>query len=102
MPEMKSKNKELTEIWDEITVTFGSSYFTLVDFWDSDNCAFGFMRNEKLVYISNWDSKKNPENAPSFWVEFEIIAESTKNTLRTYKQFDRIQNKELLSEISLF
>ena len=99
MPAMNSKNKELKEIWEEISETFGSSYFTLVDFWDSDNSAFGFTRSEKLVYISNWDSRRSSESGPSFWVEFEIIDESTKDTVRTYKQIETIRSNELLSEV---
>ena len=55
MEGLKSKNKTIQDIVDIINQIFGYDYFSVVDFWDADNCAIGLKRDEKLIYISNWD-----------------------------------------------
>ena len=55
------KTKEIIEIADYLTSKFTLYKNQIVDFWDADNCAFGFSTEDKsiLIYISTFNRKIN-------------------------------------------
>jgi len=102
MEDLQNKDKSIKIIWSVILKTFGVNFFSIVDFWDADNYAFGFKRDGKLIYISTWDFKKYHGNEIKCFSVFELIDQQTGETKETIKQMNGILLDNLLDEIKNF
>ncbi len=102
MEGLQNKDKSIKVIWSFISEKFGVNFFSIVDFWDADNYAFGFKRNGKLIYISTWDFRDYQGNGIKCFSEFELIDEKSYETKETIKRMNGILLDNLLNEIKNF
>lgn len=102
MEDLQNKDISIRVIWNGIVNAFGANYFSLVDFWDADNFAFGLKIGAKLIYISTWDFKENQGNEIKCYSEFELINEETMETQKSIKQLNGLDSDKLIEEIKIF
>lgn len=102
MEGLQNKDKSIKIIWDVIISTFGVNLFSIVDFWDADNYAFGIKKDNKLIYISTWDFRECQGSKIKCYSEFELIDEETNDTKQIIKQLTGIFLNDLLVEIKEF
>ena len=74
--------------------------FEVVDYWELDLCAIGVKKNNKLVYISNFNFIEKKELKYDY--DFEIVNPKTKEEINVIKEFRDKLEIELLSDIKLF
>ena len=102
MEDMQNKDISIRIIWNAILNEFGVNFFTLVDFWDSDNFAFGFKIRNKLIFVSTWDFRDNKTSEIKCYSEFELINEESFETEFNSKQLKEISIDELINQIRIF
>ena len=102
MEDLQNKDKSIRIIWNTILSGFGANFFSLVDFWDSDNFAFGLKKGDKLIYISTWDFREYQVNKIKCYSEFELIDEVSLETKENIKQLNGISIDKLVEEIKVF
>ena len=100
MEDLKNKDKTIKDIWQEVQTVFGKDYFSIVDFWESDNFALGFKRDDKLVYVSTWHFRDS--DGLNCFAEFELIDAQTDETRETFKTIEKITTSNLVDEIKSF
>lgn len=108
---LDSKSESIICLFDEIISIFGNDFFDtyrvgerdcIIDFWEADLSAIGLKKDNKVVYISNWNFRFNKENEMSYYVAFEIINIETMETINTVKDINEINRANLILELKLF
>ena len=98
----KSKCLPIRHFIEAINKTFGENYFLLSDFWDADDYAVGLRKDEKLIYISNWDFRNCSKGNERFYSEFELIDSTTFETKEVIKKLKGLTQDELIKAINAF
>ncbi|WP_221391484.1 hypothetical protein [Dyadobacter sp. NIV53] len=49
------KDKTITNFLDRLNLKNSTFSLEVVDFWESDNCAIGLKKENKLIYISTFN-----------------------------------------------
>jgi hypothetical protein len=98
----KSKCIPIKNCIQSIIKIFGENYFLISDFWDADDYAVGLRKDEKLIYISNWDFKHCSKGKARFYSELELIDPTTFETKEVIKKLKGLTQDELIKEINAF
>lgn len=101
METLEYKHKAIITIYKLIAAKFGSDFFELPDFWEEDDCAFGLVKNEKLIYIA-YDFMTKSQDSIRYYMEFEIIDKQNLDTKNVIKQLENVTSEEIISAISEF
>ncbi len=99
---LKYKEESILTIYNAIIHELGIDYFEKIDYWDGDNCAIGFKREEKIIYISTWNFRNLDATLMRYYAEFEIIDVISLETLETKKILNAATKDELVAEVVLF
>jgi len=102
MEELQSKHEAIVNIVHLISATFGKDFFNLPGFWEADNYAIGLKKQNKLIYISNWDYRDRPPGDMWYSAEFELVDEHTAETLSIERVIDGLNQDGLIKEIKEF
>jgi len=102
MEDLQNKDKTIQIIWSVISKTFGTNFFSIVNFWEADNYALGFKKDTKLIYISTWNFREYQGSEIKCYSEFEIIDAKSLDTKKNVKQMNEILLDNLLDEMKNF
>jgi hypothetical protein len=106
---MVNKDISINKVVGKLLEYFGQDTFErntlnnkheFIDFWEGDLFAIGLKKQEKVIYISTYgfDSQEDMK----YYVEFELIDNTSLETLEVVKQLDGISLENLIQEIKDF
>lgn len=108
---MKNKDISINKVVVKLLDYFGQDTFErknlnnkqeFIDFWEADLCAIGLKKQQKVIYISTWAYRFNSQEDMKYYVEFELIDNTSLETLEVVKQLDGISLEYLIQEIKDF
>lgn len=102
MEDLKNKNKTIVGIYKHICEVFGRDFFELTDIWESDCYALGLKKQGKLIYISTWDHRHRSLSDMCYYVEFELIDDTTNESKAISKQINNLSKELLIIEMNIF
>jgi hypothetical protein len=100
--DLRNKDKTIIAIWTVMLEVFGATFFKVTDFWNADNCALGFQKGEKLIYVSTWKFKDYSDSGIKCYTEFELIDEVTFETKQSIKKIECIAIDDFINEVKTF
>lgn len=97
---MIKKDKSIIELIEWIKTKIGFDKIGIVDYWDSDLCAIGLKKDNKLVYISTY----NHFDSPKLLVDFDLDITEVGNQENYYVLEEKRNSTkdELVKEIIRF
>lgn len=76
------------------------SAIKIVDFWESDLCSIGIMKENKLIYISTFNYVDDEKLMYDF--DLEILDKDDNENINVVKEGRNIGEEELMHEIKIF
>lgn len=102
MQVLKYKEKKIIYIIQHIIDTFGTGFFNFRDFWEADKYAIGFIKDDKLIYISTISYEKHSWENFRCYLEFEDIDKDTFETIMSHPGIDDVSKEELITHMNVF
>lgn len=97
---MIEKDKTIINLVNRLKTIFDISLVEFVDYWDSDLCAIGLKREDRLIYINTYNYLT--ETAPMYDYTLEIDNFSETQKLSIIKEVGKAGEAELISELMQF
>lgn len=94
------KDLTILKLIERLKLIINFTLLEIVDYWDSDLCAIGILKENKLVYISTYNYIENEELMYDF--DLEVIDENDKEKFDVIRVGRNVSEAELVSEIKLF
>ena len=96
---MINKHKTLVGLIDKIGLSVNLDLVEIVDYWNADLCAIGIRKENKLVYISNYNYLN--EKQIKFDYDFELITEGDNKGV-VIKEGRNVTDDELIAHLKKF
>ena len=96
---MINKHTTLVALLDKIGLSVNLDFMEIVDYWNADLCAIGLRKENKLVYISNYNDLN--EKQIKFDYDFELIAEADNKGI-VFKEGRNVTDDELITDLKKF
>jgi hypothetical protein len=94
-----NKHKTIVALLDKISLSVNLDLVEIVDYWNADLCAIGIRKENRLVYISNYNYLN--EKQIKFDYDFELIAEGDKKGT-IIKENRNVSDDELITDMKKF
>ena len=91
-----NKHKTIEALLDKVSLSVNLDLVEIVDYWEADLCAIGIRRENKLVYISNYNYFN--EKQIRFDYDFELIAEANNKGI-VLKEGRNVNDDELINDL---
>ena len=96
---MINKHKTIVALLDKISLSVNLDLVEIVDYWNADLCAVGICKENKLVYISNYNYLN--EKQIKFDYDFELITEGDNKGV-VIKEGRNVTDDELITDLKKF
>lgn len=94
------KDKTILLFIERLRTILNFSLIHIVDYWDSDLCAIGLKRGNKLVYISTYNFSN--ESIVKYDYDLEIIDEEATDKIEILKEGRGVSEREIVDELRSF
>jgi hypothetical protein len=87
------KDESITDFISRLEMEADCTLVQFVDYWDSDLCAIGIKRENRLVYVSTFNGKDN------YYYELELFDDIEVDKFTVLQQGDGVAENVLISII---
>jgi hypothetical protein len=94
-----NKHKTIVTLLDKISLSVNLDLVEIVDYWNADLCAIGIRKENKLVYISNYNYLNKKQIR--FDYDFELIAEADNRGI-VFKEGRNVTDDDLITDLRNF
>lgn len=94
---MIKKDNTILELIERLRSVFDFNLVQIVDYWDSDLCAIGFKKSNKLIYISTF----NYVNIELKY-DYDLETIDDANDYNVVKEGRAVSIEELIKDMQLF
>lgn len=94
------KDITILDFIERLRLRINFNAIKIVDFWESDLCSIGIMKENKLIYISTFNYVNDEKLMYDF--DLEILDKDDNENINVVKEGRNIGEEELIHEIKIF
>ncbi|MCS4238492.1 hypothetical protein M2306_001388 [Myroides gitamensis] len=94
------KDITILDFIERLRLRINFNAIKIVDFWESDLCSIGIMKENKLIYISTFNYVDDEKLMYDF--DLEILDKDDNENINVVKEGRNIGEEELMHEIKIF
>ncbi|WP_158960983.1 hypothetical protein [Myroides fluvii] len=94
------KDITILDFIERLRLKINFNAIKIVDFWESDLCSIGIMKENKLIYISTFNYVNDKKLMYDF--DLEILDKNDNEKINVVKEGRNIGEEELIHEIKIF
>ncbi len=94
------KDITILKLIERLKLAINFNEVEVVDYWETDFCAIGLIKENKLIYISTFNYLENQEL--TYDVDLEITDETNKERINVVRVGRNVLEMELVNEVKLF
>lgn len=94
------KDITILDFIERLRLKINFNAIKIVDFWESDLCSIGIMKENKLIYISTFNYVNDKKLMYDF--DLEILDKDDNEKINVVKEGRNIGEEELIHEIKVF